>query len=107
MSMSIEILELSFYSYDIPDSKVHVANMGPILGGRTQVDPMLTPWTLFSGIRINLARGSCNVNMTLITRDVIKSNEQVTLYPSWDIPIWIIFKIQSLTAIMYPGIFII
>ena len=32
-----------------PDSKVHGANMGPIWTDRTQVGPMLAPWTLLSG----------------------------------------------------------
>ena len=32
-----------------PDSKVHGANMGPSGAGRTQVGPMLGPWTLSSG----------------------------------------------------------
>ena len=34
----------------VPDSKVHGANMGPIWGRRTQVGPMLAPWTLLSGV---------------------------------------------------------
>ena len=34
--------------YD-PDSKVHGANMGPYGADRTQVGPMLAPWTLPSG----------------------------------------------------------
>ena len=32
-----------------PDSKVHGANMGLIWADRTQVGPMLAPWTLLSG----------------------------------------------------------
>ena len=32
-----------------PDSKVHGANMGPSGADRTQVGPMLAPWTLLSG----------------------------------------------------------
>ena len=36
--------------YTLPDSKVHGANMGPIWGHRTQVGPMLAPWTLLSGL---------------------------------------------------------
>ena len=32
-----------------PDSKVHGANMGPSRANRTQVGPMLAPWTLPSG----------------------------------------------------------
>ena len=34
----------------IPDNKVHGANMGPPGADRTQVGPMLAPWTLLSGI---------------------------------------------------------
>ena len=33
-----------------PDSKVHGANMGLIWADRTQVGPMLAPWTLLSGL---------------------------------------------------------
>ena len=32
-----------------PDSKVRGANMGPSGADRTQVGPMLAPWTLLSG----------------------------------------------------------
>ena len=32
-----------------PDSRVHGANMEPIWADRTQVGPMLAPWTLLSG----------------------------------------------------------
>ena len=32
-----------------PDSKVHGDNMGPSRADRTQVGPMLAPWTLVSG----------------------------------------------------------
>ena len=32
-----------------PDSKVHEANWGPSEADRTQVGPMLAPWTLLSG----------------------------------------------------------
>ena len=32
-----------------PDSKVHGTNMGPSGADRTQVGPMLAPWTLLSG----------------------------------------------------------
>ena len=32
-----------------PDSKVHGVNMGPSGADRTQVGPMLAPWTLLSG----------------------------------------------------------
>ena len=32
-----------------PDSKVHEANWGPSGADRTQVGPMLAPWTLLSG----------------------------------------------------------
>ena len=38
------------YLLELPDSKVHGANMGPPDGtDRTQVGPMLAPWTLLSG----------------------------------------------------------
>ena len=37
--------------YDVPDSKVHGANMGPSGADRTQVGPMLAPWTLLSGVQ--------------------------------------------------------
>ena len=33
-----------------PDSKVHVANMGPTWVRRPQVGPMFAPWTLLSGL---------------------------------------------------------
>ena len=36
----------------IPDSKFHGANMGPSGAERTQVGPMLVPWTLLSGIYV-------------------------------------------------------
>ena len=32
-----------------PNTKFHGANMGPICGDKTQVGPMLAPWTLLSG----------------------------------------------------------
>ena len=34
----------------VPESKVHGANMGPSGADRTQVEPMLAPWTLSSGV---------------------------------------------------------
>ena len=34
----------------IPDSKVHGPTWGPSGADRTQVDPMLAPWTLLSGL---------------------------------------------------------
>ena len=40
-----------------PDNKVHGANMGHIWADRTQVGPMLTPWTLLSGERARGCRG--------------------------------------------------
>ena len=39
-----------------PDSKVHGANMGPSGADRTQVGPMLAPWTLLSGKPLNKVR---------------------------------------------------
>ena len=38
----------------IPDSKVHGANMGPSRADRTQMGPMLSPWTLLSRIILNI-----------------------------------------------------
>ena len=42
------------YTQSVPDSEVHGANMGPTWGPpgayRTQVGPMLGPWTLQSGV---------------------------------------------------------
>ena len=38
---------------DIPDSKVHGTNMGPSGADRTQMGPMLAPWTLLSGTLIS------------------------------------------------------
>ena len=38
-----------------PDNKVHGANMGPVWADRTQVGPMLAPWTLLSGTAWKLA----------------------------------------------------
>ena len=37
---------------NIPDNKVHGANMGPTWGDRTQVGSKLSTWTLLSGIII-------------------------------------------------------
>ena len=34
----------------VPNSKVDRANMGPSGSDRTQVGPMLAPWTLLSGV---------------------------------------------------------
>ena len=42
------------YKHENPYSKIHGANMGPSGADRTQVDPMLAPWTLLSG---NVTRG--------------------------------------------------
>ena len=44
----IPIVSLSF-----PDSKVHVANMGPTGSCRPQVGPMLAPWTLLQGCSVS------------------------------------------------------
>ena len=44
----VVILKVWFLN-SIDDSKVHGANMGPIWADRTQVGPMLAPWTLVSG----------------------------------------------------------
>ena len=38
------------FSYGIPDSKVHGANMGPIWGQQDPGGPHVAPWTLLSGI---------------------------------------------------------
>ena len=38
-----------YFKFDwklVPDSKLHGANMGPPGSGRTQMGPMLAPWTL-------------------------------------------------------------
>ena len=37
-------------TYKFPDSTVHPANMGPSGADRTQVGPVLAPWTLLSGL---------------------------------------------------------
>ena len=41
--------DISRHNDDNPDNKVHGANMGPTWANRTQVVPMLAPWTLLSG----------------------------------------------------------
>ena len=38
----------------VPDSKFHGAKMGPSGAGKTQVGPMLAPWTLLSGVLARL-----------------------------------------------------
>ena len=38
---------------DLPDSKVHGANMGPSGADSTQVGPMLAPWALLFGLVTN------------------------------------------------------
>ena len=38
----------------VPDSKVHVAHMGPLRSCRPQVGPMLAPWTLLSGVCMSM-----------------------------------------------------
>ena len=38
----------NFYEQGIPDNKVHGVNMGPSGADRTQVGPMLAPWSLLS-----------------------------------------------------------
>ena len=45
----------------VPDNKVHEANMGPSGSCRPQMDHMLAPWTLLSGIN-SLASGRCGGN---------------------------------------------
>ena len=51
---SCDTIQLSFGSIilarRIPDSKVHGTNMGPSGADRTQVGPMLAPWTLLPGM---------------------------------------------------------
>ena len=42
----------SWLSIDFPDSKVHGPAWGPHGADRTQVGPMLAPWTLLSGLPI-------------------------------------------------------
>ena len=44
---SEESIFIFWYFYIFPDSKVHMASMGPIWGRQ---DPMLAPWTLLSGL---------------------------------------------------------
>ena len=55
---------------DDPDSKIHGANMGPIWADRTQVDPMLAPWTLLSG---ELSHGQAKF------RKILSQNDQNNL----------------------------
>ena len=43
-------MDEQLHTIDLPDSKVHGANMGPIWAHRSQVGPMLAPWTLLSGL---------------------------------------------------------
>ena len=43
------LIHLLSYGMDIPDSKVHVTNMGPTWVLSAPVGPMLAPWTLVSG----------------------------------------------------------
>ena len=47
---NIHMLNNEMSLISIPDSKVHGANMGPTWADRTQVGPMLAPWTLLSGM---------------------------------------------------------
>ena len=49
--MWISIIQLREL-WDDPDGKVHGANMGHIWADRTQVGPMLAPWTLLYGCLI-------------------------------------------------------
>ena len=61
------------YDDDSPDSKVHGANMGPTWGHRTQVGPMLAPWTLLSG------RVLCrvpNLNWGHLQLDILHGSEE-------------------------------
>ena len=39
-----------YHSGDLPDSKIHGANMGPIWGRQDPGGPMLAPWVLLSGL---------------------------------------------------------
>ena len=52
------------------DSKVHGANMGPIWADRTQMGPMLAPWTLLDGHR---AFHSVTVTKLEVSRDFVRS----------------------------------
>ena len=57
-----------------PDSKVYGANMGPPGADRTQVGPMLAPWTLLSElIQVKISELSNNGN----TVNMIKHNTYV------------------------------
>ena len=51
-----------------PDNNVHGANMGPSGADRTQMGPMLAPWTLLSGHRL-----ACMYNLTSHDVIIIKS----------------------------------
>ena len=56
---------------DCPDSKVHGANMGPVWGpygaNRTQVGPMMAPWTLLSGYEFDFI--TCDSKFVIMTSD--------------------------------------
>ena len=51
---NFKYLEYACPDRRVPDNKVHGANMGPSGADRTQVGPMLAPWTLLSGCFVTL-----------------------------------------------------
>ena len=53
------------------DSKVHGANMGPSGADRTQVGPMLSPWTLLSGY-VSTSCGICGIYFQVSTENLLK-----------------------------------
>ena len=61
MVYSIVHLLLLFLLFAVPDSKVHGANMA----GRTQVGPMLAPWTLLSGALLISLQIFCHYDWSL------------------------------------------
>ena len=70
-----------------PDSKVHVAHMGPTLvlsaSGRPHVGPMLAPWTLLSGYSLRSA-DFIRRNSDAISNENMKSMQITRIFMSLD-----------------------
>ena len=55
----------------ITDIKINVVNMGPAGADRTQVGPMLAPWTLLSGITIRCIENNSLAHLQISSINVM------------------------------------
>ena len=98
-SINMSICLSKFSKSTIPDSKVHGPKWGPSGADRTQVGPMLAPWTLLSGMfwwlksqlwshNASAWELSANHMLQCITMQVYKTSHPIVHYNAYAVWQW-------------------